>query len=248
MACLYQLPTDVDFRVMLTFVEFYATLMGFVNFKLYHSLNLKYPPQVLESHMMITWHRMINWMTALHSYIPYVYSIYNMEHIGDCPELETVMLHAFTAALCCIAELLWRVVLHRYKIWTQLCGQICTTKWHLISIWNCHICFQMSQKPFWLLLQIEGLSPPPTADSIPSQVPDADTLFSAEEEDHREVGGTHVVTWPTPPPLLIGCFPAPIRSVHGGNSNWYSFKYGVAYSVGCQPPRSSTHTSFLPQC
>lgn len=124
MACLYQLPTDVDFRVMLTFVEFYATLMGFVNFKLYHSLNLKYPPQVLESHMMITWHRMINWMTALHSYIPYVYSIYNMEHIGDCPELETVMLHAFTAALCCIAELLWRVVLHRYKIWTQLCGQI----------------------------------------------------------------------------------------------------------------------------
>ena len=42
---LCQLPTDVDFRVMLTFVEFYATLMGFVNFKLYHSLNLKYPPQ-----------------------------------------------------------------------------------------------------------------------------------------------------------------------------------------------------------
>eukprot|EP00249_Psilotum_nudum_P022036 c28349_g1_i1 orf=520-2442(-) len=38
------LPDDVDFRVMLTFVEFYETLMGFVNFKLYHSLGLKYPP------------------------------------------------------------------------------------------------------------------------------------------------------------------------------------------------------------
>ena len=42
----HQMPSDVDFRVMLTFVEFYATLMGFVNFRLYHSLNLKYPPQV----------------------------------------------------------------------------------------------------------------------------------------------------------------------------------------------------------
>ena len=31
---------------MLTFVEFYATLIGFINFKLYHTLNLKYPPQV----------------------------------------------------------------------------------------------------------------------------------------------------------------------------------------------------------
>lgn len=40
------MPSDVDFRVMLTFVEFYASLMGFVNFKLFTSLNLKYPPQV----------------------------------------------------------------------------------------------------------------------------------------------------------------------------------------------------------
>ena len=39
-----QMPTDVDFRVMLTFVEFYSALMGFTNFRLYHSLNLKYPP------------------------------------------------------------------------------------------------------------------------------------------------------------------------------------------------------------
>ena len=43
-----------------------------------------------------------------------------------------------------------------------------------------------------VLLQIEGLTPPAT-DSIPSQVPDADSLLSAEGEDHREVG-THVVT------------------------------------------------------
>ncbi|XP_024528624.1 pescadillo homolog [Selaginella moellendorffii] len=38
------LPEDVDFRVMLTFAEFYETLLGFVNFKLYHSLGLNYPP------------------------------------------------------------------------------------------------------------------------------------------------------------------------------------------------------------
>ncbi|GLJ44207.1 hypothetical protein SUGI_0922970 [Cryptomeria japonica] len=38
------LPSDVDFRVMLTFVEFYETLMGFANFKLYSSILLKYPP------------------------------------------------------------------------------------------------------------------------------------------------------------------------------------------------------------
>ncbi|KAJ7524977.1 hypothetical protein O6H91_17G030700 [Diphasiastrum complanatum] len=38
------LPDDVDFRVMLTFVEFYEVLTGFVNFKLYHSIGLKYPP------------------------------------------------------------------------------------------------------------------------------------------------------------------------------------------------------------
>ncbi|XP_020700242.1 pescadillo homolog [Dendrobium catenatum] len=35
---------DVDFNVMLTFLEFYETLLGFVNFKLYHSINVKYPP------------------------------------------------------------------------------------------------------------------------------------------------------------------------------------------------------------
>ncbi|GKV07777.1 hypothetical protein SLEP1_g19499 [Rubroshorea leprosula] len=38
------LTEDVDFDVMLTFLEFYETLLGFVNFTLYHSINLKYPP------------------------------------------------------------------------------------------------------------------------------------------------------------------------------------------------------------
>ncbi|KAF8365021.1 hypothetical protein HHK36_032976 [Tetracentron sinense] len=38
------LTDDVDFNVMLTFLEFYETLLAFVNFKLYHSINVKYPP------------------------------------------------------------------------------------------------------------------------------------------------------------------------------------------------------------
>lgn len=36
---------DIDFRIMGTFVEFYMTLLGFVNFRLYTSLGLKYPPK-----------------------------------------------------------------------------------------------------------------------------------------------------------------------------------------------------------
>ncbi|CAJ1068816.1 pescadillo [Xyrichtys novacula] len=39
-------PTDVDYRVMATFTELYTTLLGFVNFRLYHSLNLIYPPKM----------------------------------------------------------------------------------------------------------------------------------------------------------------------------------------------------------
>ncbi|XP_038560072.1 pescadillo [Micropterus salmoides] len=39
-------PTDVDYRVMATFTEMYTTLLGFVNFRLYHSLNLVYPPKL----------------------------------------------------------------------------------------------------------------------------------------------------------------------------------------------------------
>ncbi|XP_058546819.1 pescadillo homolog isoform X1 [Neofelis nebulosa] len=39
-------PTDVDYRVMATFTEFYTTLLGFVNFRLYQSINLHYPPKL----------------------------------------------------------------------------------------------------------------------------------------------------------------------------------------------------------
>ncbi|KAJ4834192.1 hypothetical protein Tsubulata_018884 [Turnera subulata] len=38
------LPDDVNFTVMLTFLEFYETLLGFINFRLYHSINVSYPP------------------------------------------------------------------------------------------------------------------------------------------------------------------------------------------------------------
>lgn len=39
------LAGDIDFRIMGTFVEFYMTLLGFVNFRLYTSAGLKYPPK-----------------------------------------------------------------------------------------------------------------------------------------------------------------------------------------------------------
>jgi pescadillo protein len=37
------IPTDVDFRVMTTFFEFYETLLGFVLFKLYNDIGVRYP-------------------------------------------------------------------------------------------------------------------------------------------------------------------------------------------------------------
>ncbi len=40
------LPSDVDYRVMLTFLEFYHTMLQFVNYRLYHSLGVRYPPVV----------------------------------------------------------------------------------------------------------------------------------------------------------------------------------------------------------
>ena len=36
---------DVDYRIMGTFVEFYCTLLGFINYKLYTSIGLVYPPR-----------------------------------------------------------------------------------------------------------------------------------------------------------------------------------------------------------
>lgn len=40
-----QAKSEVDFRIMANFVEFYSVMCGFVNFRLYHSLNILYPPQ-----------------------------------------------------------------------------------------------------------------------------------------------------------------------------------------------------------
>ncbi|WPG97244.1 Hypothetical protein R9X50_00001600 [Acrodontium crateriforme] len=40
-----QRTAEVDFRIMGTFVEFYTTLLGFVNFRLYTSIGLVYPPR-----------------------------------------------------------------------------------------------------------------------------------------------------------------------------------------------------------
>ena len=45
----YEHPQNVDLRLMSIFVEFYTTMLGFVNFRLYHSLNLIYPPALITS-------------------------------------------------------------------------------------------------------------------------------------------------------------------------------------------------------
>ena len=36
------LPVDVDYRVMLTFLEFYETMLQFINFKLYNMLEVRH--------------------------------------------------------------------------------------------------------------------------------------------------------------------------------------------------------------
>ena len=41
-----QQPGTVDLKIMSTFADFYTTLLGFVNFRLYNSINLHYPPKV----------------------------------------------------------------------------------------------------------------------------------------------------------------------------------------------------------
>lgn len=40
------IPSDVDFRIMLTFLEFYSTLLHFVLYKLYTDSGLIYPPKL----------------------------------------------------------------------------------------------------------------------------------------------------------------------------------------------------------
>jgi len=42
----HQKPASVDMKLMSIFVEFYTTMLGFVNFRLYNSINLTYPPKL----------------------------------------------------------------------------------------------------------------------------------------------------------------------------------------------------------
>lgn len=42
------IPRDIDFRIMLTFLEFYSTLLHFVLYKLYTDSGLVYPPKIDE--------------------------------------------------------------------------------------------------------------------------------------------------------------------------------------------------------
>ena len=45
----YEHPQNVDIRLMSIFVEFYTTVLGFVNYRLYHNLNLIYPPALITN-------------------------------------------------------------------------------------------------------------------------------------------------------------------------------------------------------
>ncbi len=40
------MPYDVDYKIMMTFLEFYEVFLKFVNYKLYQNMNLVYPPKV----------------------------------------------------------------------------------------------------------------------------------------------------------------------------------------------------------
>eukprot|EP00933_Yihiella_yeosuensis_P012687 TRINITY_DN12170_c0_g2_i1.p1 TRINITY_DN12170_c0_g2~~TRINITY_DN12170_c0_g2_i1.p1 ORF type:complete len:605 (+),score=169.49 TRINITY_DN12170_c0_g2_i1:131-1945(+) len=40
-----ELPPEVDFRVMLTFLEFYRAMLKFINFRLYADMGMEYPPR-----------------------------------------------------------------------------------------------------------------------------------------------------------------------------------------------------------
>lgn len=40
-----RITKNIDYKIMIAFLEFHEVLMGFVNFKLFHTLGLKYPPQ-----------------------------------------------------------------------------------------------------------------------------------------------------------------------------------------------------------
>jgi len=42
------LPGDVDYRVMMTFLEFYETQLHFINYKMYSGMGFKYPPKIDE--------------------------------------------------------------------------------------------------------------------------------------------------------------------------------------------------------
>lgn len=43
------IPSDIDFKVMVTFLEFYATLLHFVLYRLYTEAGLVYPPKINET-------------------------------------------------------------------------------------------------------------------------------------------------------------------------------------------------------
>lgn len=43
-----KLPFDIDYKVMMTFLDFYLALQKFINFKLFNDVGLQYPPERMD--------------------------------------------------------------------------------------------------------------------------------------------------------------------------------------------------------
>ena len=84
------LPTDVDYHVMMTFLDFYEVFLSFVFYRLYATLGLKYPPTIDRERDNLG---------------SYMYSVQTEELMKEIPEEEKEELgRSFIAIIIIIIE------------------------------------------------------------------------------------------------------------------------------------------------